>query len=125
MNYKTLSLVPSILVMTLIFNLSSGPVGVELPTIDHLDKILHFFAYGFLAICYWIALITYKVKKNYPIAVGLTFLFGCSDEFHQSFIPSRTPELLDIVADTCGAVVCVFVVNCLYLSYLKRNSTSA
>jgi VanZ family protein len=111
--------------MALIYYLSSAPVQADLPEIKHFDKVLHFIAYGVLGICYWLCLVAYKCKKSYSLAVLFSFIYGCSDEFHQSYIPGRTPDVFDIVADTSGALVCVFVANCLYLYYLKRNGLSS
>lgn len=37
-------------------------------------------------------------------AVACAVVFGLSDEFHQSFIPGRDPSLMDVLADTIGAV---------------------
>jgi len=40
---------------------------------------------------------------------GLVFfasaVFAASDEFHQSFIPSRTASVKDVMIDTCGAAI--------------------
>ena len=38
-------------------------------------------------------------------ALAITIGYGVSDEFHQSFVPGRSAELLDLYADTFGAVV--------------------
>jgi VanZ family protein len=32
-------------------------------------------------------------------------IFAASDEFHQSFVPSRTASLNDVMIDICGAFV--------------------
>jgi len=35
--------------------------------------------------------------------VVLATLYGVSDEFHQSFVPNRTPDVYDVLADATGA----------------------
>ncbi|HHB76440.1 MAG TPA: VanZ family protein, partial [Desulfobulbus sp.] len=49
-----------------------------------------------------------------PYMVGISvvifcLLYGVSDEWHQSFVPGRTPDILDIAADTFGAAVMVLL----------------
>ena len=34
--------------------------------------------------------------------------YGVSDEFHQSFVPMRSVEAMDVVADTVGASFAAF-----------------
>ena len=48
--------------------------------------------------------------KRFFLSMGMAFCFACLDEYHQSFIPDRHAELLDIVADTLGLIcgVCTF-----------------
>ena len=43
--------------------------------------------------------------KGAATAVLLTIAYGVSDEFHQWFVPGRTPEVLDALADAAGALV--------------------
>ena len=38
-------------------------------------------------------------------AVVISSLYGVSDEYHQLFVPGRTFEVLDMIADTIGSVV--------------------
>jgi VanZ family protein len=40
-------------------------------------------------------------------AVAITIAYGASDEWHQSFVPGRTPELGDFVVDGLAATVVV------------------
>lgn len=38
-------------------------------------------------------------------AIVISSLYGVSDEYHQMFVPGRSFDVLDIVADTIGSVV--------------------
>lgn len=39
----------------------------------------------------------------------LAVLFGISDEIHQSYVPGRSPEIWDLVADSIGALIGAFL----------------
>jgi VanZ family protein len=43
-------------------------------------------------------------------AVALAALYGATDEFHQCFVPGRTADVLDWLADFIGAAIGVTVV---------------
>ncbi len=100
--------------MGIIFFLSNQPGdSLDLPDIPDLDKGLHCIVYGVLALSALFAVPEYKYQAN-PFWVSLLvvlfcLLYGISDEFHQSFIPGRFPSVLDLLADTIGAVVVVLV----------------
>ncbi len=111
---NSLRFVPLIAVMGIIFFLSNQPGdSLDLPDIPDLDKGLHCIVYGVLALSALFAVPEYKYQAN-PFWVSLLvvlfcLLYGISDEFHQSFIPGRFPTVLDLLADTIGAVVVVLV----------------
>jgi VanZ family protein len=44
-------------------------------------------------------------------AIVLATLYGLSDEFHQSFVPGRSPDRHDVMADFIGAVAAVALVG--------------
>jgi len=44
------------------------------------------------------------------IALLVAGLYAATDEFHQSFIPSRTASIYDVMIDTSGAFVALSVV---------------
>ena len=44
-------------------------------------------------------------QRTVLIAVILSSLYGASDEFHQSFVPRRSAEALDVAADTVGSLM--------------------
>ena len=100
--------------MGIIFFLSNQPGdSLDLPDIPDLDKGLHCIVYGVLALSALFAVPEYKYQAN-PfwvsfLVVLFCLLYGISDEFHQSFIPGRFPSVLDLVADTIGAMVVVWI----------------
>jgi len=93
--------------MALIFFLSSQPVlpGSSLTP----DWSQHGVAYAGLAVLLlrgfaggrWAAVGAATVAAAWLAAT----LYGVSDEFHQSFVPARTPDLRDVIADAVGAAI--------------------
>jgi VanZ family protein len=83
-------------------------------------KLGHLTEYAILATLVWRALRLGIVWKS-PIASPFwSALIGCaifaaSDEFHQSFVPTRTSSLNDVMIDLCGALIglaiCVALVS--------------
>lgn len=108
--------------MATIFYLSSQ----SMPEIDlgfsSQDKLLHLGAYGLLS-ALWLGGMTRHAGGYRPLqiilAAALAALYGCSDEWHQSFVPSRQMDGLDLVADTLGALLGALALHTL----AKRNTT--
>ena len=99
-------------VMGTIFFLSSLPGdSFSLPDIIDIDKVLHALVYGVLALTVLFAIPEERYRRNPWLAsllvVVFCLLFGISDEYHQSFVPYRTPSVPDLGADTIGAVIVV------------------
>ena len=96
------------LVMGTIFFLShqSGD-SFNLPTFHGADKLVHFLAYGTLALS---VLGAYGKKglnaigRTAVVTVFFCLLFGISDEYHQSFIAFRSVSGFDLLADIAGAI---------------------
>jgi VanZ family protein len=96
--------------MVTIFILSHTP-GSELPECANgMDKLFHLLAYTALGLT-----ALFAKRKRFARAPRSTALFviffclayGISDEFHQFFIPGRTPSLLDLLADLSGGLVAI------------------
>lgn len=70
-------------------------------------KTGHFTEYAVLGVFLWRALrlsLTGKAEAAVAaIAFGTAALFAASDEFHQIFIPTRTPSPRDVLIDCIGA----------------------
>lgn len=47
-----------------------------------------------------------NVKQCFLYALLICFVYSCSDEWHQSFIPDRGPSFRDVLIDSSGALCC-------------------
>ncbi len=79
-------------------------------------KAGHLSEYGLLAIFILRALGAFKknvISRPGPAfaqAFGLTVLYACSDEFHQWFVPSRDASIRDVLIDSSGAFIALFLI---------------
>ena len=79
--------------------------------INHLvRKTAHFSIYLCLGISVLNLLLSYdfSFKKAIVFAIGICFLYACSDEFHQLFSEGRSGKFTDVILDTIGSSVGVF-----------------
>ena len=68
--------------------------------------------YGIFATLLYRALINSgvnKVRAGYMAAI-IASLYGVTDEFHQSFTPGREPTVRDVIFDTIGASLAIYIV---------------
>jgi len=104
---------PAWATMVLIFVLSSisglGPIpgGVD-------DGVAHALQYAVLAALLLRGLAGARWRgvrvRAAALAVLLATLYGVTDEAHQWFVPGRTAEVTDLVADALGAAVAAGVI---------------
>ncbi len=101
---------PVFLVMAAIFVASSIPDLGGLPG-GMSDKSGHTLGYALLGAALVRALAGGRLSGvTWPravAAVALATLYGASDEFHQSFVPGRSPDRIDVFADFLGASLAV------------------
>ncbi|MDA7857930.1 VanZ family protein [bacterium] len=100
----------------LIFYLSSIPnLSTNLGTLDViLRKLAHIVEYGILAFLIWRAIvnsISMSRVKIYTWAGSLSILYAISDELHQSFVPTRGPSALDVIIDSIGVLITLWIIN--------------
>jgi VanZ family protein len=115
---------PLIAYCLLIFIQSSSSRPVELPTIPLIDKLLHGAGYSLLGILFYRA-----YRSRWPDASAWTVanasvlsasFYGVSDEIHQYFVPGRSADPWDWLADTVGAMLGVMGYHAfLYVSARK------
>lgn len=87
-------------------------------------KGAHFTEYFILCLLAYNALKdNFKQGKALILSVAVVFLYACSDEFHQSFVPGRGPAFKDVLIDTLGGVTAAGFIYLLYLiKSLKKKS---
>jgi VanZ family protein len=92
--------------MGVIFYVSNQP-DVSLPS-GGWDKGGHFLAYGALGTTMVRALaggLPRRVTRTTALAaIAISTAYGVSDEVHQLFVPGRSSELADLLADAIGAI---------------------
>jgi len=105
---RRLSLLLALAWMALLFYLSNQP-SLETPTLfSGQDKVLHAAVYALLGVLLLAA--QPRQAQGYSwqqvgISVLIASLYGLSDEIHQYFVPGRSSEVLDWVADSVGALI--------------------
>lgn len=79
-------------------------------------KTAHFSIYTCLGVLLYTFSKTFKGKEKVKVLVSilLAFLYACSDELHQYFVPGRSSEFRDVCIDTCGAIFGIIVVFLMY-----------
>ncbi|MBA3231554.1 MAG: VanZ family protein [Acidobacteria bacterium] len=100
--------------MAAIFVASSLPDLGPLPG-DVSDKSAHSVAYAGLGVLVLYALARGRLEgvtwRRAVLAVAISILYGMSDEWHQSFVPGRTADWADVLADAVGAALGVTLVG--------------
>lgn len=90
------------------FWLSSSPdaqgVGSFLDLSPPWDKLYHAGNFGVLAG------LLYLATGRAWLAVLLASAYGVSDELHQAYVPGRSADVLDWLADTTGATFAVLLI---------------
>ncbi|MDP2232143.1 MAG: VanZ family protein [Actinomycetota bacterium] len=89
--------------MAIIFRFSALPGG-QVP--GRFGSIGHFGGYAFLGVLCALALGDAGPRTRVlAIAVLICSAYGITDEFHQSFVAGRSPDVFDWGVDTLGAAV--------------------
>ncbi len=148
MNKKRIYIILTILLMGIIFYMSNQPASISLSLSKDIEEILknipivgnvlsdilnsprsqfiirksaHLLLYCFLSIISFVAI--YEIKRDKQMAILLsflgTFIYACSDEIHQLFIPGRGSQIMDVGIDSIGAIIGLALVNIILI--LKDN----
>lgn len=109
-------LLPALVIMGVSCYLSSLPTIEMMPSFWNADKLVHLICFGGLT--FWVAFGTSGLVSSkswssrlwlWLVPVIVVAVYGCLDEFHQSFTPGRSCSVLDWLADVAGAALGSFV----------------
>ncbi len=108
---KILFFAPASLYYAFIFYLSSRSHDIKIDIL-FFDKVIHIVEFAFLGLLlsfgYFMSLKSpLMVKAVLTICSGI--LLGGLDEFHQYFIPRRSVEFFDVIADATGILIGLFL----------------
>jgi VanZ family protein len=118
---KLTAWLPVIAYMGVIFVLSAQPKLPTPPGILGWDKLQHYLAYMVMGLLLIQAADRMPLLRINPYLQALVIgaLYAASDEYHQSFVPGRTMDARDWLADVTGLLVALAVVY-LYRRYRRR-----
>ena len=109
-----------------------GPISsADWDEVHHLiRKTGHFVGYGVVSLAFfysWRQTLHRMAVKHWTLwrrasvlAVGCTLLIASLDEYHQSFLPSRTASPVDVGIDLCGAIAAQLILL-LIISWFARR----
>ena len=94
-----------------LFNKDIG--AEELEKIDHVvRKVAHLSIYGLLGLLVMGCMETFEKTDIIRITSSsiFTFLYACSDEIHQKYVPGRSGEVRDVFIDFLGAFLGILII---------------
>jgi len=118
--------VPAIAWIALIFWLSSIPSLPTLRLFSFQDKVAHAIVFFFLC---WFAHRAFFYQIRFPslqrrallVGLAVTILYGVMDEVHQFFVPGRSFDYFDMLADTLGGLAYVGIFLLLDAHWKRRK----
>ena len=92
-------------------------------------KLAHMTEFGLLSWLLWRALRKPRRNDSRPwswvpmlTALAIVVLYAATDEFHQRFVPNRTPSIRDVCIDIAGACIALVLI---WFWYARRRSRGA
>lgn len=89
-------------------------------------KLAHACEYFVLSILVMFLIFQIKKAKKFKyniIGLFICFIYACTDEFHQKFIPGRGAQFSDVLIDTVGAlvgIICLWIIICI-VKFIKTK----
>jgi len=115
---RKFSIAFTIIIALEIFLVSSIPgggisIGFDFSTLYH---FFAFFVFNFFMLA-CIGGIKKGFDKKLILVLAISLTYAVLDEFHQFFVPLRTPDVMDFLVDSIGIFLSTFV----YRYYSKRK----
>lgn len=88
-------------------------------------KAAHFSEYMILFFLAYNVSIKYTREKQVRLfLIIFVFLYACTDEFHQNFIPGRNMAFKDVLIDTLGGIVGYIIITIIDKIKLRKGKGS-
>jgi len=88
-------------------------------------KAAHFSEYMILFFLAYNVSIKYTREKQVRLfLIIFVFLYACTDEFHQNFIPGRNMAFKDVLIDTIGGIVGYIIITIIDKFKLRKGKGS-
>jgi VanZ like family len=100
-----------LLLMGVIFFLSAQSSSGDHPWWEAILRTLgHVTGYALLA-GLWIWALRGAVRRPVLVAASISFVYACSDEFHQTFVEGRTGTPVDVGVDAIGIALAAYLMD--------------
>ena len=90
-------------------------------------KTAHFTEYAILGSLFFLNLKNTPlglIKHPLAMSITLSFLYACTDEIHQIFVPGRSAQFRDILIDTLGASIGTIITYLTIKLFIKIKAHS-
>ena len=96
-----------------IVNVNAGNEAQFIENLQYpIRKCAHMTEYMIFTLSVVLALYVWNIKNKwlYIIAFAVSVIFASTDEFHQLFVPGRSGMVIDVLIDSIGAAIGLFIV---------------
>ncbi len=84
-------------------------------------KMAHFTVYFILGIISYFTLKSYQVQNIIFYSILICVLYACSDEIHQLFSAGRSGKILDVMIDTSGSILGIYIISKINKKQINRR----
>ena len=86
-------------------------------------KCAHMSEYAILTLLGFLTFSFLHGRRRFLIPIGVTFLYACTDEFHQLFVPGRAGRFTDVLIDTTGGIIMLlFIALVTHVTHTKHTA---
>ncbi len=118
--YFVIYWLPVVTYCAVIFIQSAYPAMAQFEDVPFGDKYLHISGYALLGMLFFRAFRSLHFQNRQLVvllSICASTAYGISDEIHQFFVPYRTADVMDVLADMIGSCAGVMVYSLLVEKY--------
>lgn len=82
-------------------------------------KLAHFTEYFILGILVINMFNRNNISNKYLISIILCIIYACTDEIHQFFVPGRSCQVTDVIIDSMGSIMGIYLYKLINKGYKK------